>query len=140
VLGALTRNRDNGSAPNVALVRRMYDSGMAPEVTGEIMAADLIWDATPGFPHGGVYTAGRKWAETSSARSCPPRTPSAPAPSSSTPTTTTTWSCSVTTTPPPKGEQEVQVRFIHLWTIRDGKLARMLQAADSYILRHALNA
>jgi uncharacterized protein len=40
----------------------------------------------------------------------------------------------------PKGEdEEVQVRFIHLWTIRDGKLAHMQQAADSAVLRQALN-
>lgn len=41
-------------APNIALVRRVYDSRMAPEVTSEIIAPDLIFDVTPGFP-GGVY-------------------------------------------------------------------------------------
>jgi hypothetical protein len=40
---------------NVALVRRLYDSGMAPEVTKEVMAPDLVWDITPGFPNSGVY-------------------------------------------------------------------------------------
>jgi uncharacterized protein len=40
----------------------------------------------------------------------------------------------------PKGQPEVQARFIHLWTIRDGKLARMQQAGDSYVLQHALSA
>jgi ketosteroid isomerase-like protein len=30
------------------------------------------------------------------------------------------------------------VRLIHFWTIRDGKLASMRQAADSYVLRQAL--
>jgi uncharacterized protein len=31
------------------------------------------------------------------------------------------------------------VRFIHLWPIRDGKLARMQQAADSLVLDRTLD-
>ena len=42
-------------SPNITLVRRLYDSGMAPEVTAEIIAPDLVWDITPGFPNGGIY-------------------------------------------------------------------------------------
>jgi hypothetical protein len=40
---------------NIALARRLYDSGMAPEVTSEIMSPDLVWDVTPGFPNSGIY-------------------------------------------------------------------------------------
>lgn len=40
---------------DLALVRSLYDSGMAPEVTAEIISPDLVWDITPGFPSGGVY-------------------------------------------------------------------------------------
>ncbi|MEV0643323.1 hypothetical protein AB0I77_52290, partial [Streptomyces sp. NPDC050619] len=42
-------------SPNLALIRRLYESGMAPEVTNEVMAPDLVWDITPGFPNSGVY-------------------------------------------------------------------------------------
>ena len=42
-------------SPNLALIRRLYESRMAPEVTAEIMAPDLVWDITPGFPNSGVY-------------------------------------------------------------------------------------
>ena len=42
-------------SPNATLVRRLYDSGMAPEVTAEIISPDLVWDITPGFPHSGIY-------------------------------------------------------------------------------------
>jgi ketosteroid isomerase-like protein len=38
-----------------------------------------------------------------------------------------------------KSGTNVQVRFIHLWTIRDGKLARLRQAADSLVIDRALN-
>lgn len=39
-----------------------------------------------------------------------------------------------------KGGEEVQVRFIHLWTVRGGKLVYLQQAADSHILQQALTA
>jgi ketosteroid isomerase-like protein len=111
---------------------------MAPEVTSEIMAADLIWDVTPGFPHGGVYHG---WEEVGRDFF-----------GSIMPSYDSFYAGAEQFYADddnhvfvfghyhavPKGEQEVQVRFIHLWTIRDGKLARMQQAADSYILRHAL--
>jgi len=35
---------------NTALMHRMYDSAMAPEVTSEVMSPDLVWDIAPGFP------------------------------------------------------------------------------------------
>jgi ketosteroid isomerase-like protein len=38
-----------------------------------------------------------------------------------------------------KTGKNVQVRFIHLWTVRAGKLARMQQAADSLVIDRALN-
>jgi hypothetical protein len=40
---------------NIAVVRRLYDSQMAPEVTSEIMSPDLVRDVTPGFPNSGTY-------------------------------------------------------------------------------------
>jgi hypothetical protein len=42
-------------SPNIILIRRLYESGMAPEVNEELIAPDLVWDITPGFPYGGVY-------------------------------------------------------------------------------------
>ncbi|MGY4745631.1 hypothetical protein ACW9TO_47145, partial [Streptomyces sp. ATMOS53] len=46
-------------SPNLALVRRLYDSGMAPDVVAEVIDPDIVWDITPGFPYGGVY---KTWA------------------------------------------------------------------------------
>ncbi|MET8980127.1 hypothetical protein ABZX85_31440 [Streptomyces sp. NPDC004539] len=43
------------NSPNLTLIRRLYESGMAPEVTQEVMSDDLVWDITPGFPNSGVY-------------------------------------------------------------------------------------
>ena len=43
------------SEENVVLVRKLYESGMDPDVVSEIVADDLVWDITPGAPWGGVY-------------------------------------------------------------------------------------
>lgn len=125
---------------NIALVRRLYDSGMAPEVTAEIIADDLIFDVTPGFPSGGVYHGwdgvGRDFfgqimplydsfyagAEQFYADDQDH---------------VFVYGHYHAT---PRGGAEVQVRFVHLRIVRDGKLASMVQAADSHILREVLGA
>ncbi len=38
-----------------------------------------------------------------------------------------------------KAGKTADARFIHLWTVRDGKLAHLRQAADSHVLQQALN-
>ncbi|MFF5307912.1 SDR family NAD(P)-dependent oxidoreductase [Streptomyces massasporeus] len=50
-----SKERTMSHSPNIALIRRLHESGMAPEVSAEIMAPDLVWDITPGFPNSGVY-------------------------------------------------------------------------------------
>ena len=37
-----------------------------------------------------------------------------------------------------KDGKKADVRFVHLWTVRDGKLAALKQAADSHVVQHAL--
>jgi len=123
---------------NIALARRLYDSGAAPEVTREVMAADLVWDISPGFPHGGVYHGYESTMKDFFGQVMP---------------LFASWSSEakeyygdddnhvfvvgeyhgVT-----KDGKKADVRFIHLWTVRDGKLAALKQAADSHIVQHAL--
>jgi ketosteroid isomerase-like protein len=125
---------------NIALARRLYDSGMAPEVTSEIISPDLVWDVTPGFPSSGIYhgweSVGRDFfgSITPSYESFYAQGEQFYADDESHVFVYGHYHAT------PKGGQEVQVRFIHLWTVRDGKLAHMQQAADSYILRQALSA
>ncbi|RAG86983.1 hypothetical protein DN069_03695 [Streptacidiphilus pinicola] len=124
--------------PNIALVRRLYDSGMAPEVTTEIMSPDLVWDITPGFPNSGVYhgwdSVGRDFFG--------PIMPS--------------YKTFGARAEQFFGDEEghvfvlghyhaetktgntADVRFIHFWTVADGKLAHLIQAADSHVLQEAL--
>jgi ketosteroid isomerase-like protein len=123
---------------NIALARRLYDSGAAPDVAREVLAQDLVWDITPGFPFGGVYQGLDSTLNDFFAELAP---------------LFTEWGTEakeyygdednhvfvvgqyhgVT-----KNGKRADVRFIHLWTVRDGKLAALTQAADSHIIQQAL--
>jgi conserved hypothetical protein len=127
---------------NVALVRRLYESGMAPDVVAEIIADDLVWDITPGVPFGGVYHGwdsasndffGRLLPHLTSLRARPERYDGAEGSDH----VFVTGHYDVVRL---SGGDPVHVRFVHDWTIRDGKLAALRQTADSATLRDALDA
>jgi conserved hypothetical protein len=133
---------DTGPDKNVALVRRLYESGMAPDVVAEIIADDLVWDITPGAPFGGVYHGwdsasndffGRLLPHLTSLTARPERYDGA---ESSDHVFVTGHYDAVRLS----GGDPVQVRFVHDWTIRDGRLAALRQTADSTTLHDALDA
>ncbi|MFF4753257.1 nuclear transport factor 2 family protein [Streptomyces sp. NPDC002514] len=39
-----------------------------------------------------------------------------------------------------KSGQQSDARFIHLWTIRDGRLTHLVQTADSHVVQQAMSA
>lgn len=123
---------------NVALVRRLYEANGDPAVLEELASDDFVWDVTPGFPHGGAYHGadgvvdffGKLLPEVDS------------------------WSVEVDEYYP-AGEDRVfvvghyqatkngtttPVRCIHEWIVRDGKLTRMYQAADSAVAQQVVNS
>ena len=125
-------------SPNIAVVRRLYDSKGDPAVAGQIMAPDIVWDITPGFPGGGVYQGldsvvndffgplfGRFEAFYPVGEEFH---------ADGDHVTALGHYQGLT-----KTGENIQVRFIHLWTVRDGKLAHLRQAADSLVVDRALN-
>ena len=124
---------------NIALARRLYDSKADPAVVAEVLAGDIIWDVTPGFPQGGLYTGldsvgrdffgamaelvGSLYAEADEIYADDEGHVFA------------LGHYHVTS----KSGKTVLPRFIHLWTVRDGKLVHMQQAGDSYVAHQALN-
>lgn len=126
-------------SPNVALVRRLYDSGMAPDVVAQVIDPAIVWDITPGFPYGGVY---HTWASAGSdffGRLAPEF-------SSFGGVAEEFYDAgehvfvrghyhAVS-----KSGHESDARFIHLWTVRDGRLTHLFQAADSHTVQQALTA
>lgn len=124
--------------PNTALVRRLYESGMAPEVTAEVMAPDLVWDITPGFPYSGVYHGWDNASKDFFGRMMPNFESFGAVPEEYYADDDHVFVLGHYHAETKTGD-EADVRFIHLWTIRDGKAARMRQAADSHVLQQVLN-
>ncbi|WP_320781529.1 nuclear transport factor 2 family protein [Streptomyces sp. CRN 30] len=125
-------------SPYISLVRAVYESKADPAVLGEVVHPEIVWDITPGFPGGGVYNGlesvvrdffGPLLERLESFR--------------------------------PVGEEyyadgedhvfalgsyhgvgkdgtAVAARFIHVWTVRDGRLAHLRQVADSLVLDRVL--
>ena len=124
---------------NIALVRKMYEAKGDPAVLQEALDPEIVWDITPGFPGGGVYhgseSVGRDFFGPLHERF-------------------TSFQAvgeeyfadhdshvfalghyhGVT-----KNGNSADVRFIHIWTIRDGKLVKLQQAADTLVVDRALN-
>lgn len=130
------------SDANVALVRRLYDSGMAPDVVDEIVADDLVWDITPGAPFGGVYHGWPQVTADFFGRLLPHLTSLKATPESfygaeGTDHVFVTGYYAATRL---SGGDPVHVRFVHDWTIRDGKLAHLVQTADSTTMSNALDS
>jgi ketosteroid isomerase-like protein len=123
---------------NIALVRRLYDSGMAPEVTKEVLAPDLVWDITPGFPNGGVYHGWDNVAKDFFGKMAPNYESFGAVPEEFYADDDNHVFVYGHYHAETKTGNKADVRFIHLWTLRDGKLARMRQAADSRLLQEAL--
>lgn len=123
---------------NIALARRIYESGTNPDVTREVMDTDILWDITPGFPLGGVYKGYESTIKDFFANFKPH------------------FSSFSTEAQSYYGDEDgnvfvigeyhgvtqdgkkADVRFIHHWTAKNGKLTSLKQVADSYVLRQAL--
>jgi ketosteroid isomerase-like protein len=126
-------------SPNATLVRRLYDSAMAPEVVAGIIAPDLVWDITPGFPGAGVYHGWESVGRDFLGKIMPDFESFSAHPSqffaAGNDHVVVLGDYHAVT----KSGNTAKVRFMHLWTVRDGRLTHMQQAADSHVLQEALN-
>ncbi len=130
------------SEENVVLVRKLYESGMDPDVVSEIVADDLVWDITPGAPWGGVYHG---WASVIDdffgqllphLRSFKAHPETYHGVENEDRVFVTGYYVATRLS----GGDPIHVRFTHEWTIRDGKLAALRQTADSATLRDAIDS
>jgi ketosteroid isomerase-like protein len=124
---------------DLALVRSLYDSGMAPEVTAEIISPDLVWDITPGFPSGGVYRGWESVGRDFLGSLMPNFASFGAVPEQF----FADDEGHVFVTGHYHGETKsgntADVRFVHFWTVRDSKLVHLVQTADSHVLQQAVN-
>ncbi|MFE0521372.1 nuclear transport factor 2 family protein [Streptomyces sp. NPDC058954] len=125
-------------SPNLALVRRLYDSGMAPDVVAEVIDPGIVWDITPGFPYGGVY---KTWASAGADffGRLAPRFTSFGAVAEEFYDAGEHVFVRGHYHAVSKSGEEWDARFIHLWTVGNGKLTHLIQAADSHVVQQAAN-
>jgi ketosteroid isomerase-like protein len=120
----------------VALIRKLYDAMGDVNSFKSLLADDVEWDIAEGFPNGGVYRGidtvvsdfftffadfdefyakGDEYFESGDHGIVLGRY------------------FGVT-----KKGQRVQARFAHFWTLRDGKIVRLQQTADTHLIARAL--
>ena len=120
----------------IALIRKLYDAMGDVNAFKSLLADDVEWDIAEGFPNGGVYRSldttfsdffpfladfdefyakGDEYFESSDHVIVLGRY------------------FGVT-----KKGRKVQSRFAHFWTIRDGKVVRLQQTADTLLIARAL--
>lgn len=125
--------------PNVATVRRLYASGMAPEVVAEIVSPELVWDISPGFPFGGIYHG---WGEVGSqffGNLAPNFTAFGAVPISFDGDGDQVFVQGHYHAERASGAA-ADIRFVHVWSIRDGLLTHLSQVADSHVIQELLHA
>jgi ketosteroid isomerase-like protein len=125
---------------NTELVRSLYDAfarGDVPTVLGAF-APDLNWTEAEGFPHGGTYTGpqavlenvfkplGSEWA------------PFAIAPERFIAEGDIVVSLGQYSGTYKASGKQFTAPYAHVWTVRDGKIARFQQFTDTAVVQKAL--
>ena len=120
---------------NLALIRRHYANLGNPAVAEEVMSPDVVWDITPGSPLGGVYTGldsvfgdflapfGSRFASVGAQ------------PQEFFEDTDGHVIVLGHYTLQSQSGQTTDARFVHIWTIRDQRITRLQQVADSHLIQ-----
>lgn len=126
------------AAESTKLVQGFYDARGERAASDAVMSQDVVWDITPGFPYGGVYEGldavltdflGSTATIFSSMGARPDHFYT-----DDDGHVTVTGHYAATA----RNGQTAQVRFIHLWTITDGKISRLDQTADTAVVTRLL--
>ncbi|MFJ9705747.1 nuclear transport factor 2 family protein [Streptomyces sp. NPDC101234] len=127
------------ASDNIALVRRLYEAKGDPAVLQEALDPELVWDVTPGFPGGGVYqgleNVGRDFFGPLYERF---ESFNAVGEEYFADDDSHVFALGHYEGVTKKGNS-ADIRFIHIWTVRDGKLVKLQQAADSLVADRLLN-
>jgi len=125
------------NSSQVSVIRKLYDAKGDPAVINSVLAPDVQWDVTEGFPHGGIYNG---LASTLNDFFGPLYTDFAEFGATGDEFfedgdhVIALGHYSGLT----KTGKRVTARFAHFWTLRDGKIVRLQQTADTVPLARAL--
>lgn len=125
-------------SPNIAVVRRLYEARGNPDVIRQVLASDVRWEVVDGFPYGGVYVGldnvlgdffGRLFTDFDEFAA----NGSEFFESGDHVIALGDYSGRVR-----KSGKRFTARFAHVWTLRDGRIVRLQQCADTVQLSRAL--
>jgi ketosteroid isomerase-like protein len=129
----------NPPGENIAVVRRLYEARGNPEVLRWVLAPDVRWEVAEGFPHSDVYfgLAGvadfftRLFSDFEDWHTEPSEFFEA----GDRVIAMGKYSGRAKAT-----GKSFEARFAHVWTIRDGVIARLQQCADTVQVARALES
>ncbi len=123
---------------NLTLIRRQYANVGNRAVAEQLMSSDVVWDITPGFPLGGIYTGLDSVLDDFLAA-----LGGQVAGLSAQPQEFFEDSDGHVIVLGYYGVQShsghhTEARFVHIWTIRDNRITRLQQVADSHLVHQTL--
>src|SRR5215510_12112692 len=123
---------------NIAVVRRLYEARGNPEIIRQVLAPDVRWEVVEGFPSGDVFLrlkGGRDFLTRLFSDFEDWQTE----PSEFFETGDYVSALGAYSAMAKATGKTFKARFAHLWTIRNGVIARLQQVADTAQLARALS-
>lgn len=122
---------------NIVVVRRLYEARGNPEIVRQLLAPDVRWEVVPGFPHSDVYIGvngvfdffTRLFSDFENWHT---------EPSEFFETGDRIVAIGKYSARAKATGKFFEARFAHLWTMRDGVIARLQQCADTVQIVRAL--
>ena len=122
---------------NIAVVRRLYEARGNPEIVRQVLAPDVRWEVVEGFPYSDVYLGlngvsdffTRLFSDFEDWRT---------EPSEFFETGDQVIAIGAYSAKAKATGKTFKARFAHVWTMRNGVIARLQQVADTAQLARAL--
>jgi hypothetical protein len=126
-------------SPHVAVVRRLYEARGNPEVIRQVLAPDIRWEVVEGFPYGGVYVGLDKVLDDFFGRLFQDFEGFVAVGSEFFESGDRVIALGNYTGRAKGTGKEFTARFAHVWTLRDGRIIRLQQCADTVQVTRALS-
>ena len=131
-------NKQNAN-DNVAVVRRLYDARGNPEIIRQVLTPDVRWEVVEGFPYSDVYL-GLKGVSDFFTRLLSDFEDWRTEPSEFFETGDHVIAIGAYSGKAKTTGKTFKARFAHVWTMRNGVIARLQQVADTVQLSRALES
>jgi uncharacterized protein len=124
---------------NIGVVRRLYEARGDPEIIRQVLAPDVRWEVVEGFPYSEVYL-GLNGVSDFFTRLFTDFEDWRTEPSEFFETGDHVIAIGAYTAKAKATGKTFKARFAHVWTIRNGVIARLQQVADTVQLSRALES